>query len=78
MRETVLNVYCFVSKEVQKAEVQVPEHCRKQLLKVQNWVEQAAEVSGKTIRRILGEQRKHKRKVLYSLCLQRHAECLIM
>jgi ribosome recycling factor len=38
----------------------VPEHYRKQLLKVKKRVEEATKVSERTVRRILGEQKKHK------------------
>lgn len=38
---------------------QVPEHYRKQLLKMQMWVEEATKVFERSIRRILGEQKKH-------------------
>jgi ribosome recycling factor len=37
----------------------VPEHYRKQLLKVEKRVEEATKVSERTVRRILGEQKKH-------------------
>jgi hypothetical protein len=48
-----------MKKEAQEAKGQVPEHYRKQLLKVQKRVEEATtKVSEKTIRRILGEQEK--------------------
>jgi hypothetical protein len=53
MQETVLNVYDFMKKEAQETKVQMPEHYKKQLLKVQKTVEEATEVSERTIRRIL-------------------------
>jgi organic hydroperoxide reductase OsmC/OhrA len=37
----------------------VPEHYRKQLLKVQKRLEQATKVSERTVRRSLGEHKKH-------------------
>jgi hypothetical protein len=49
----------MLKKEAQKAKGQVPEHYRKQLLKVQKRVEEASIVSERTVRRILGEQKKH-------------------
>jgi hypothetical protein len=48
-----------MQKEVQEAEGQVPEHYRKQLLKVQKRMEEATKVSERTFIRILGEQQKH-------------------
>jgi hypothetical protein len=48
-----------MKKEVWEAKGQVPEHYRKQLLKVQKRVEEATKVSKWTVRRILGEQKKH-------------------
>jgi hypothetical protein len=52
-------MYSFMKKEVQEAKGQVPEHNRKQLLKVQKRVEKATKVSKMTSRRILEEQKKH-------------------
>jgi hypothetical protein len=60
MHETVLNVYNFMKKEAQEAKGQVPEHYRRQLLKLQKRVEEATKVCKRTVRRILGEQKKHK------------------
>jgi ribosome recycling factor len=48
-----------MKKEVREAKGQVSEHYRKQLLKVQKRVEEATKVSQRTVRRILGEQKKH-------------------
>jgi hypothetical protein len=58
-REIVQNVFNFMNKEAQEAKGHVPEHYRKQLLKVQKRVEEATKVSERTFRRILGEQKKH-------------------
>jgi hypothetical protein len=41
-----------MKKEARKATGQVPEHNRKQLLKVQKRVEEATKVSKRTVRRI--------------------------
>jgi hypothetical protein len=49
----------FMRKETRETKVQVPEHYRKQLLKVRKSVEEATEVSERTVTRILGEQKKH-------------------
>jgi hypothetical protein len=48
-----------MKKEARETKGQVPEHYRKQLLKVQKRVEKATKVSERTVRRILGEQKKH-------------------
>jgi hypothetical protein len=48
MWETVPNVYNFMKKEMQKEKSQVPEHHRKQLMKVQKRVEKATKVSKRT------------------------------
>jgi hypothetical protein len=49
----------FMKKEALEAKGQVPEHYRKQLLKVQKRVEEATNVSERTVRRIVVEQKKH-------------------
>jgi hypothetical protein len=48
-----------MKKEAREAKGQVPEHYRKQLLKAQKRVEEATKVSERTVRRILGEHKKH-------------------
>jgi hypothetical protein len=49
----------FMKKEAWEAKGQVPEHYRKQLLKVQERVEETTKVSERPVGRILGEQKKH-------------------
>jgi hypothetical protein len=49
----------FMKREARNTKGHVPEHYREQLLKVQKRVEEATEVSARTLRRIFGEQKKH-------------------
>lgn len=54
----------------------MPEHYRKQLLKVHKRMEKAMKVSETTIRRILGEQKKHKtERTFFSTPGKTHTKC---
>jgi ribosome recycling factor len=68
-----------MKKEAQEAKGQVPQTLayRKQLLKMQTRVDEATKVSERTIRRNLGQQKKHEAQgtSFSRLCPARHMKC---